>query len=319
MDNAAGSKRTRSQTTLDSFSFVNLARSPLKQARSALRQHSPNHSKPHAPAAPPAPPPTATDTPSSSHATSSPDGLLKRPPSPAKDAALTHERDAKRPRHDIFPKKPSASLSAVPDDPRPHNPSSAYRRAVSVPPISSSVPLLDLNNVPPSPRRSPTKFRIASVPPEQPPSPPPHPPPLTLDLVPSIPAPEDAPTRSPLSPLSPLPRTDDESMPLDPIPAPSTSAPDKPSRLPTASLVSRMKPKQTAPPKKPRHPRSTKSVAPTVRMTRSASLRQKKVEEEVKVKANRTSPLWYSTLAHGVLLARLPTSPRFCLLAHMSD
>ncbi|KAJ2955469.1 hypothetical protein NUW54_g14735 [Trametes sanguinea] len=71
----------------------------------------------------------------------------------------------------------------------------------------------------------------------------------------------------------------------DPKPPPT---PDTlPTRLPVPSVVSRMKPKQTAPPKKPRAPRSVKQTGPaTVRMTRSVSLRQKKVEEEAKQRAN---------------------------------
>ncbi|KAL1937209.1 hypothetical protein VTO73DRAFT_14462 [Trametes versicolor] len=179
---------------------------------------------------------------------------------PGKDAAVHHERDFKRARHDfpIFPRRPSAHANDHP----PQQSSSAYQRAVSVPAISSVVPLLDLNNVPPSPRRSPAKFRIASIPPEfnppeqplpalqltiQPPSPSiplklpsvstedksPHSPLPALQVTqlsirppsPSIPPePQHESPSSPLSPLSPLPLTEDELMPVDPAPAPSTSS-----------------------------------------------------------------------------------------------
>ncbi|OJT02222.1 hypothetical protein TRAPUB_7249 [Trametes pubescens] len=244
-------KRTRSQTTLDAFVSVNLARSPLKQARSALR-----HTPPHRPA----PPQPHTDSrPRSTSPDNATEGKLKRPLSPGKDAAVHHERDFKRARHNlaVFPRRPSAHTSDHP----PQQSSSAYRRAVSVPAISSVVPLLDLNNVPPSPRRSPTKFRIASVPPE---SKPPDQPLPALQLTIQPPSPSIPPERaflrteasksdqplpalqvtqlsirppspvippepqhesppSPLSPLSPLPLTEDELMPVDPAPAPSTS------------------------------------------------------------------------------------------------
>ncbi|KAI8974015.1 hypothetical protein BD414DRAFT_498873 [Trametes punicea] len=77
--------------------------------------------------------------------------------------------------------------------------------------------------------------------------------------------------------------------PPAPIPSSSASASDTQStRLPLPTPASRTKPKQTAPTKKVRAPRPTKNVPPpaTVRMTRSASLRQKKVEEEAILKPN---------------------------------
>ncbi|OSC99784.1 hypothetical protein PYCCODRAFT_749419 [Trametes coccinea BRFM310] len=325
-DSNGAKKRTRSQTTLDQFSFVNLAHSPLKQAKSALKLNI--HSLPNIPSAAssskhsPLPSSNADcNRPEPNPASDNPDGHdaaadphRKRPSSPGKDAALSHEHAAKRPRHNtpsIFPTTPAHPQLS--NDGNGQRPPSAYRRALSVPAISSSVPLLDLNVIPPSPRRSPTKFRIASVPPEKPselvPPDPPNLQPSTDPPSPLPPLPHQSSSRSPLSPLSPLPQTDEDtinfgSMPLplpvftpstsaaDPKPAPSTSD-TKPTRLPVPTVVSRMKPKQSAPPKKPRAPRSVKPTGPSsIRMTRSASLRQKKVEEEAKHRSNRMfSPL----------------------------
>ncbi|KAI0654018.1 hypothetical protein C8Q70DRAFT_1031798, partial [Cubamyces menziesii] len=286
---SGGKKRTRSQLTLDKFDFVNLAHSPLKQAKSALKATNPTASASSSQNDVHQPETNGQQPNDGSH--------LKRPPSPAKDAAIHDERASKRPRHDIFPKLSSTSLPSLPSTSLAQPSSSALRRAVSVPPPSSSVvPLLDLNNVPPSPRRSPTKFRIASVPPEHPEAPQPKLPQLSFHP-PSPQRPISRPSsRSPLSPLSPLPQTDDEPIPPHPkpdpppppIPIPSTSSgpPDTmPTRLPIlSSVVSRMKPKQSPLAKKPRLPKkSTSSNA--IRMTRSASLRQKKSEEEAKTKA----------------------------------
>ncbi|KAI0827847.1 hypothetical protein BC628DRAFT_120169 [Trametes gibbosa] len=259
-----GKKRTRSQTTLDKYLPVNFSQSPLKHARSALRHASPSTVNE------PQPPDLPTD------------GKLKRPSSPANDPALFLERDPKRPRRDLFP--PSA---VRPTDDPPSVSSSPFRRAHSVPPISSTLPLLDLNNLPPSPRRSPAKFRIASVPPDPPPlhslvlHPRPTPKP-SISIVPHPPPSLSTPP-SPLSPLSPLPSTDDERMPVDaaPVPTPSDL---KPSRLPVPSVIAKIKPKLPTLTKKALSAHPTKQTSLAIRTTRSASLRQKKVQDEAKAK-----------------------------------
>lgn len=222
-------KRTRSQTTLDQFRF-NPAASPLKQARSALknapttaeRPQPPNPSQPT-----PLPPPASGADDNVQDGTMD-DHHLKRPSSPGKDAALLHQPDLKRPRHAIFPPPKPSTLAHPPST----SPSSPDRRAKSVPPSPSPVPLLDLNNVPPSPRRSPTKFRIASVPPEDRRDPSPDPdstddpamiiPPTANSLAfvfehatPNRTA-RLAPVVTPMSPLTPLPSTLDDSVRTDP-------------------------------------------------------------------------------------------------------
>ena len=105
----ANSKRTRSQTTLDGFfGHVDLSTSPLKQARIAVK---------HAAAPHPDPDPASSDKGST---TPPPlDNLLKRPSSPAKDAALLNARDSKRLRHErLFPTQP---VSRPLDYPSSHN------------------------------------------------------------------------------------------------------------------------------------------------------------------------------------------------------
>ena len=182
-------KRTRSQTTLDSF-VVNIGESPLKlAARSNKRPSTSNEPAPSHPPRPTTPPPTQTTPP------------LKRPFSPPKDGAIQADRDLKRPRHEgIFPLN---KLSARPPS---HSATSPYRRAQSVPPpTSDAIPLIDLNNIPPSPRRSPMKFRIASLPPE----------PQTDPASPRPPSPLESPTYSFEQPPSSLPITSDAPNPPD--------------------------------------------------------------------------------------------------------
>ncbi|KAI1787830.1 hypothetical protein LXA43DRAFT_1097916 [Ganoderma leucocontextum] len=252
MSSAAATKRTRSQTTLHTFfpTRLDLAASPLKQARNALKHPPP--ADPH-----PSPPPLLPEL-DPATTTPSPDNALKRPSSPAKDAALLLERDFKRLRHEALFPKPSLPLTSSSD---PSLPASPDRRAKSVPPrplsppSDSPVPLLDLNNVPSSPRRSPTKFRIASLPPQSPgkhlhphlphrPSSFPHAPPKSpstfflqstpLPLISDPNLPPDAstalpPPTTPMSPLTPLPQ--DDSFLIHP--APDLDATPVPKPIPT--------------------------------------------------------------------------------------
>lgn len=270
----ANTKRTRSQTTLDAFFSFNLAASPLKEARRNVAAHE----RPPHESDPPTPPTLPSlDVPSAADNNTVHDAMhdqqLKRPPSPAKDAALLHERDPKRPRHAVFPPPKPSSLP-----PEPSTSAAPPARAKSVPPLSSvTIPLLDLNNVPPSPRRSPTKFRIASVPRELPPkSPSPNPlarvdihPPLTLQLPPKSPTftfdqttptthiPDDGMT--PMSPLTPLPPTGDNTMLDATFDADATPVPRSPQR---SLLFPQLN--APAPPPPALDPAPPTSVAPVV-------------------------------------------------------
>ncbi|KAI0752990.1 hypothetical protein C8Q80DRAFT_488853 [Daedaleopsis nitida] len=249
---ASSNKRTRSQTTLSQFFPQNLAASPMKQARK-------NASSERRPDTPPVVPSTSTnaDDDSTMH-----DHLLKRPPSPAKDAALQHQPDLKRPRNALFPPPKPSSLPH-----RAQPTSSPDRRAKSVPPPASTVPLLDLNNVPPSPRRSPSKFRIASVPPSSSRGSSPEPDPFNGPHPPSANSPTftfahatpvqtatsnlnsiPAPFMTPMSPLTPLPPSmelslcADSSLDINATPVPAsrkldTSTPMDATPRPSSSTV----------------------------------------------------------------------------------
>ncbi|KAI9064574.1 hypothetical protein FKP32DRAFT_1649099 [Trametes sanguinea] len=97
----SGKKRTRSQTTLDQFSFVNLANSPLKQAKSALKLNV--HSLPHIPS-------TAASSKDSPFVTNHADTTLLEHP-PRRNKADPHnpvaDRQRKRP-----PSRGSPSVGA---------------------------------------------------------------------------------------------------------------------------------------------------------------------------------------------------------------
>ncbi|TFK82380.1 hypothetical protein K466DRAFT_302893 [Polyporus arcularius HHB13444] len=211
-DSKAAVARTRSQTTLDAFFSrpLDLAASPLKQARRNVA----------ASERPDPLPSSSADISADDDDDPMHDHHYKRPSSPAKDAALLHERDHKRPRHGVFPPPKPSSLP-----PDPPSATTLPARAKSVPPL----PLLDLNNVPPSPRRSPAKFRIASVPPEQPPSPPPKTP--TFIFEPSTPNPHIPDTcMTPMSPLTPLPTNGDNTLDIT-LDADATPVPKSPKPL----------------------------------------------------------------------------------------
>ncbi|KAL4245029.1 hypothetical protein ABKN59_002867 [Abortiporus biennis] len=168
----SNNKRTRSQLTLDEFSF-DIGRSPLKDARVARRNNAntsidlQDHSMP--------------DVESQDEGPLSEKTQGKRPSSPSKDLAAHSERDQKRARVDeggaekevlqqaskSFSRKPSSSLPPPETLPTPQS-TSTSKRSQSVPPESfTPVPHLDFARISPSPWKTPSKskfkLRITSV------------------------------------------------------------------------------------------------------------------------------------------------------------
>lgn len=163
-------KRTRSQLALPDFNFELLSRSPLKDARIALRTNINTASvEDH------------LDMEGELEVDAIPTRQAKRPFSPLKDPLAPRERVLKKPKWDTsdvenetashilksFPKKPSSTSS----EPSPKSTFTApsHRRAKSVP-VERYTPIrhLDLKRLSPSPWRSPSKskqkLKIATFP-----------------------------------------------------------------------------------------------------------------------------------------------------------
>ncbi|KAI0072423.1 hypothetical protein K474DRAFT_399199 [Panus rudis PR-1116 ss-1] len=164
------SKRTRSQLTLPDFNFDLVGRSPLKDARTALRNPGNN-----------TPPNFRT-----AHAENDAAGVMdekeekdlsdgqqqKRPASPFKQTVPPTEREQKRPRRDepggdtvqyVYHAVPLQRPSSTPaiQPVKDESSTSNFRRAQSVPAAPSTpVPFVDLKRISPSPWRSPTKLKI---------------------------------------------------------------------------------------------------------------------------------------------------------------
>ncbi|KAH9946435.1 hypothetical protein B0H21DRAFT_883686 [Amylocystis lapponica] len=161
LSSMTSTKRTRSQLTLPEF-HPHLARSPLKDARMALRNNPPT---------PPQPPSAGSDdeillSPREMHA--------KRPSSPDKDQLLS-EPQSKRPKHEdapvqgrtspgkcSSPRSPLYSVHGMLPHASPHSP--PFRRTQSVPPQSPSPSTSRLprpSTIPP-PAPSPESFKPAT-------------------------------------------------------------------------------------------------------------------------------------------------------------
>ncbi|KAI0918908.1 hypothetical protein AcV5_001967 [Taiwanofungus camphoratus] len=150
-------KRTRSQLTLPEFDINKLGRSPLKDARTAARNN--HHISSNV---------VISCADSEDEILLSPRKQPKRPSSPLKDTALSSERLIKRsrlvnnqPENHPLPvrsKKPY-STSVLNDNPGLSEP---IQRSQSVPNYPS-IPHIDFNQVPRSPTKVTTPFRIFSV------------------------------------------------------------------------------------------------------------------------------------------------------------
>ncbi|KZT69712.1 hypothetical protein DAEQUDRAFT_250685 [Daedalea quercina L-15889] len=235
----ASSRRTRSQLALPAFDLNQLARSPLKDARQALRNNQSPQTNPGI---------ADVDPRLFSPLHKQP----KRPSSPFKDHG-TYERDSKRARHDdqreenqsplLGPRRPP-SASSIRESTVPLDTPSKFRRAQSVP-IWPSAPLIDLNHIPRSPSKPSPVLRIATLPiegvqPVQPVAPLTTQEPiaqLTLNnasspapIPPSTPEQTMAPT-SPLTPLTPLSEVTD--LPRFPSEPAQSSSDDTPTAAPS--------------------------------------------------------------------------------------
>ncbi|TFY55104.1 hypothetical protein EVJ58_g8458 [Rhodofomes roseus] len=211
-------RRTRSQLALPAFDLNQLARSPLKDARQALRNNQSPQSNPLAEAGP--------------HLFSPLRKQHKRSSSPFKDTNA-YERDYKRAKHDdgreencsplLRPRRPPSASSIREATAQSHTPPN-FRRAQSVP-AWPSTPLIDLTRVSRSPSKASPILHIATLPselthPNQPIGQEPSAP-LAFDhasLVLAHPCTPDQPTSPPISPLSPLtPLTDAAGIPSDAV------------------------------------------------------------------------------------------------------
>ncbi|KAH8087876.1 hypothetical protein BXZ70DRAFT_955488 [Cristinia sonorae] len=163
----ASTRKTRSQLALPDLDHEILGRSPLKQARIALK-HNVN-----------AGPTMTEDTPSEQETREDHDVPAKRPSSPLKDTVALRERDLKRARHEgadgengpartanhaLSSHRKTPSTSSAPSTSTDYTPI-RVQRALSMPPDTTTpIPHLDLNRIPPSPWRTPgLKLQITPV------------------------------------------------------------------------------------------------------------------------------------------------------------
>lgn len=313
----SNSKRTRSQLLLPQFDF-DIGRSPLKDARMAIRNHRESLETVAVP--------SSNDN--DGTLVSSAKSASKRPSSPTKNAELLRERELKRAKFSRIEAENSVTQASSSNNVQlTHKPSSMssvdarkpditlFSRSRSVPLSSSGwMPHIDLNMVPPSPSKK-VKLRIASVPPlasvpdidcmqvDQP-----EPPTVVVTLA------EDRPLspflREPSSDLTPPPSSSPlratlmqahsarESSPIPLSPTPVSAR--LPSRLPRPSSSANLVPSRV-PVKRPRGTKS-KAAAPVVpRMTRARKRESdEKAREaetlvgECSILHSRHISMWYS-------------------------